>query len=199
MSVASWSCSPISNTPATVNSRSLGTGMPDALTVGTSTVSESPIASPRCSAITAPTMSLPEPAARSVRRPWVIACLSSAAPSADCGSMPRSNTGSISGRRTASACSSTYSATEATPSVASARRSARLQSSGAGVAGAAPGGAAAATRTCAPSVSSRSRSSPSKPFITERMTMRAATPTQTPPSDAQVMKDTKNSCERART
>jgi hypothetical protein len=57
----------------------------------------------------------------------------------------------------------------------------------------------ALTRTGAPSESSRSRSSLSKPFITERMTMSAATPTHTPTRDAQVMKETKNLCERART
>ena len=57
----------------------------------------------------------------------------------------------------------------------------------------------AVTRTGALSDSSRSRSSPSKPFITERMTMSAATPTHTPTSEAQVMKDTKNRVERART
>ena len=35
--------------------------------------------------------------------------------------------------------------------------------------------------------------------MTERMTIRAATPTHTPTRDAQVMKETKNLCERART
>ena len=57
----------------------------------------------------------------------------------------------------------------------------------------------AVIRTGALSDNSRSRSSLSKPFITERMTMSAATPTHTPMSDAQVMKDTKNRVERART
>ena len=59
--------------------------------------------------------------------------------------------------------------------------------------------AGALMRTGAFSDSSRSRSSLSKPFITERITMSAATPTHTPRSDAQVMKETKNLCERART
>jgi hypothetical protein len=55
------------------------------------------------------------------------------------------------------------------------------------------------TRTGALRASSRSRSSLSKPFITDRMTMSAATPTHTPMSEAQVMKDTKKRVERART
>jgi len=55
------------------------------------------------------------------------------------------------------------------------------------------------TRTGALSESSRSRNSLSKPFITDRMTISAATPTHTPMSDAQVMNDTKNRVERART
>src|SRR6185437_16142688 len=36
-------------------------------------------------------------------------------------------------------------------------------------------------------------------LITDRMTMSAATPTHTPTTDAQVMKETKNLCVRART
>ncbi|MBK6671951.1 MAG: hypothetical protein IPG49_00205 [Proteobacteria bacterium] len=51
--------------------------------------------------------------------------------------------------------------------------------------------------TGADSASSRERSSDSKPFITERMTISAATPTATPSSDTQVMKETKNRCARA--
>ena len=35
--------------------------------------------------------------------------------------------------------------------------------------------------------------------MTDRMTISAATPTHTPTSDAQVMKETKNLCVRART
>ena len=54
-------------------------------------------------------------------------------------------------------------------------------------------------RACADSDSRRSRSSPSKPFITERMTISAATPTHTPATDTHVMKETKNLWLRART
>ena len=54
-------------------------------------------------------------------------------------------------------------------------------------------------RACADSDNSRSRSSPSSPFMTDRMTMSAVTPRHTHSSDTQVMKDTKNLWERART
>ena len=100
--------------------------------------------------------------------------------------------------RTASACSSAYGATPATPGVALRQlRGTRCQSAEPAAGGALRG--AAAMRTWALSESSRSRSSPSKPFITDRMTISAATPTHTPTSEAQVMKETKNLCERART
>jgi hypothetical protein len=62
---------------------------------------------------------------------------------------------------------------------------------------AAPG--AAITRACAESANNRSRDTPSNPFITERITISAATPTHTPASDTQVMKETKNLRFRART
>ena len=45
-------------------------------------------------------------------------------------------------------------------------------------------------------LSSRERSSPSKPFITDRITISAATPTATPRNDTQVMKETKKLCSR---
>ncbi len=45
---------------------------------------------------------------------------------------------------------------------------------------------------CAVSATSRLRSSPSKPFITEMMVISAATPTQTPSMDTQDMNETKN-------
>jgi len=45
----------------------------------------------------------------------------------------------------------------------------------------------------------RSRSSPSKPFMTDRMTISAATPSDTPASDTQVISETKNLCWRERT
>jgi hypothetical protein len=57
----------------------------------------------------------------------------------------------------------------------------------------------AITRAWADNASRRSRDIPSKPFITDRITIRAATPTQTPASDTQVMKETKNLRFRART
>ncbi len=41
--------------------------------------------------------------------------------------------------------------------------------------------------------------SPSSPFMTDRMTMSAVTPRQTHSSETQVMKETKNLWERART
>jgi hypothetical protein len=56
---------------------------------------------------------------------------------------------------------------------------------------------------CAPSVawadtlSSRVRSSVSNPFITDSTVISAATPTATPSSDTQVMKETKKLCSRA--
>jgi hypothetical protein len=60
--------------------------------------------------------------------------------------------------------------------------------------GGAPAGTV--TRMAAYNDSKRSRNSPSKPFITDRMTIRAATPTPTPANEIQVMNDTKNACER---
>src|SRR5690606_33975628 len=53
-------------------------------------------------------------------------------------------------------------------------------------------------RTGADRARSRLRSSDSKPFITDRITISAATPTPTPASDTQVMKETKYRCARAR-
>ena len=50
---------------------------------------------------------------------------------------------------------------------------------------------------CADKLSSRPRSSDSKPFITESTVIRAATPTATPSSDTQLIKDTKKLCSRA--
>jgi hypothetical protein len=47
------------------------------------------------------------------------------------------------------------------------------------------------TKPCADMLSSRLRSSPSKPFITERMTISAATPSAIPISEMSVMKETK--------
>ena len=38
-----------------------------------------------------------------------------------------------------------------------------------------------------------------KPFITDRMVMSAATPTHTPASDSQLLKETKNPASRERT
>jgi len=43
----------------------------------------------------------------------------------------------------------------------------------------------------------RSRSSVSKPFITDSTVISAATPTATPSSDTQLIKDTKKLCSRA--
>ena len=54
-------------------------------------------------------------------------------------------------------------------------------------------------RACAVSDSNRSRNSASKPFITDKMTIKAATPTLTPMSDTQVMNETKNFRVRERT
>ena len=55
------------------------------------------------------------------------------------------------------------------------------------------------TRAWVDSANSRSRSCPSKPFMTDRMTISAATPTHTPTSDTQVMNETKNLRVRERT
>ena len=55
------------------------------------------------------------------------------------------------------------------------------------------------TRASLESASNRSRSSPSNPFITDRITINAATPTATPISETQVMNDTKNFRVRERT
>ena len=114
--------------------------------------------------------------------------------------MPRSSTGSMSGLRTASACSSAYGVTAVTPGTVRASCATLSQSAGAGAdAPFASLPCAASTRTWALNDSSRSRSSPSKPFMTERITISAATPTHTPITDAQVMKETKNLCDLART
>ena len=50
---------------------------------------------------------------------------------------------------------------------------------------------------CADRLKSRPRSSDSKPFMTESTVMSAATPTATPSSDTQLIKDTKKLCSRA--
>ena len=55
------------------------------------------------------------------------------------------------------------------------------------------------TRACADNDNKRSRSSVSKPFMTDRITISAATPTHTPISDTQVMNETKNFRVRERT
>ncbi len=85
-----------------------------------------------------------------------------------------------------------------TPAWARTSSVALLHSSGEGVS---PAGNVleATTRACAPSDRSLSRSSFSSPFITDRITMSAITPSMTPASAAQVMKDTKNLWVRART
>jgi hypothetical protein len=58
--------------------------------------------------------------------------------------------------------------------------------------------AAAVSVACADRLSSRFLSSPSKPFMTESTVISASTPMATPPSDTQVMNDTKKLCSRAR-
>ncbi len=108
--------------------------------------------------------------------------------------MARSDTASISGWRTASTCSSAWRATDLTPGTAATCAAIRAQS--AALAGAASG--TCSTRTGAESDNRRERSSVSNPFITDRMTIRAATPTATPTRETQVMNETKNRCERAR-
>ena len=72
-----------------------------------------------------------------------------------------------------------------------AARSARSRS--------ASGSAGAGSVVCAESARSRVRSSPSNPFMTDRMAMSAATPRQIPASETQLMNDTKYSCWRALT
>ncbi len=58
---------------------------------------------------------------------------------------------------------------------------------------------AQASVACAASASSRVRSSPSNPFMTDRMAIRAATPRQIPARETQLMNETKYWCCRART
>ena len=55
------------------------------------------------------------------------------------------------------------------------------------------------TVACAVSETSRLRSSPSKPFMTEMMVISAATPRHTPAIEIQEMKETKKPCLRVRT
>ena len=50
---------------------------------------------------------------------------------------------------------------------------------------------------CAVRLNNRLRSSDSRPFITDSTVIRAATPSATPNSEIQVMKDTKKLCSRA--
>ena len=109
------------------------------------------------------------------------------------GSMPRRRTGSMSGLRTASASSSMNGAA---PVTFGARRTLAASAFQSGVPLACGG---TKMRACAESDNRRSRSSPSRPFITDRMTMSAITPRHTHSSDTQVMKETKNLWERART
>ncbi len=107
--------------------------------------------------------------------------------------MPRKRTGIISGLRMARASISMNGDAPVTPGAARTRCASACQSGAAAV----PTGTK--IRACAESASSRSRNSPSRPFMTERMTMSAVTPRHTHSSDTHVMKETKNLWERART
>ena len=98
----------------------------------------------------------------------------------------------MSGLRTASASSSMKGEMPVTAGNTRRRVASSFQS------GAAARGATY-TRACADSDNSRERSSPSRPFMAERMTISAATPRHTHNSETQVMKETKNLWERART
>ena len=89
------------------------------------------------------------------------------------------------------ACTSTKGATPIVPGCARASSLSRAQS------GCRP--SLAVTVACAVSATSRPRNSPSKPFITEMIVINAATPTQTPSIDIQLMKETKNPRPRVRT
>ena len=78
-----------------------------------------------------------------------------------------------------------------------ARRRSTTGSQAAAVGAAVPG--AAVRVTGAPMASRRPRSSPSNPFMTDRMVMSAATPTHTPASDSQLLNETKKPASRERT
>ncbi len=104
------------------------------------------------------------------------------------GSMPRTVAPSMRSPCTSSACSSMKGEAPSTPGAAAARRASASPSKGAPAAG--------SRVACADRLSSRSRSSASKPFITDRIVISAVTPRATPPSDSQVISDTPVARER---
>jgi hypothetical protein len=158
---------------------------------GTSTVSSSPTSAPICHASTRPMIIARAPGFKSARRPCSRCCSTLETPASACGSTPCSSTGSSEPARPIMACTSTNGATPRTPGTL-ARRDASLRHSAMRAGG-------PEIVAWAVSETSRLRSSPSKPFMTEMIVISAATPRHTPAIEIQEMNETKKPWRRVRT
>ncbi len=189
-SVASWSASPISNSPAVSNAPMRGASAPSAPARSNSRPTSVPRPACNWAASTRPSTACMLPGTSEDRSPAIIASPSGVPRPKSRASMPRSTAPASVGPLESRPCTSTKGSALTTPGSRRARSARRLSAVGSGAAG---------SVACADSASSRVRSSPSKPFMTERMAIRAATPSATPARDTQLMKETKYACCRART